>query len=373
MLAAGRWHDPQLSAGCDPVVAWSLLLPLSHLLLLRLAPPRWYAKRRTAVAVAYRLAYLACSASAAAGLGRCPVGSYTWPSGAPRGGAGADAVRRRPYGGSGGSGGAAAGAASAAGEAVFSALLWRSGVIAQCWYALAFGLLFAHFVPVQLLFFATYARRLAGAACADFGSVRHGAAVIGGLARAMGRARDAVLLAHGVTASAAPQQRQGGGAEDGPGVGCVEAVTFVQFAVGFLLPAFVCYCAEARARAAWLRRERAAAKARLWAAAVAEAAAGVSGSGASGSGSSSSSSSGGSTDSLQALGRLAAPPTPAAVAAAAAAVAEADGAADTAAPAVPRAPSALGVYALAAAVVAAWMVATGELRPPPPLLLRAWS
>lgn len=48
LLAAGRLQDPLLSVGCDPVMVWSLLVPLSHLALLRLAPQRWYRDNRCA-------------------------------------------------------------------------------------------------------------------------------------------------------------------------------------------------------------------------------------------------------------------------------------------------------------------------------------
>lgn len=43
---AGRQFEPLLGAGCDWLLLWSCLIPLSHLLLLHLAPTKWYRDHR---------------------------------------------------------------------------------------------------------------------------------------------------------------------------------------------------------------------------------------------------------------------------------------------------------------------------------------
>jgi hypothetical protein len=49
LLAAGRaWFDPLLGDGCDAAIVWSVLMPLSQLLLLAAAPARWYRSHRWA-------------------------------------------------------------------------------------------------------------------------------------------------------------------------------------------------------------------------------------------------------------------------------------------------------------------------------------
>jgi hypothetical protein len=252
-------------------------------------------ENRTAVTLAYRAAYLAFSSAPAVGLGGCVVGSYYPPS------------RGQPK----------------AGESLFSALLWRSGLIAmvggpgldsalcqgegpnsphamppcaaispttfpislspqpkippplhmQWWYPSAFPLLLCHHIPVQALFLLTYAARLSRAACRGFDSVQHGAAAVRMVTRAMRAVQQVLFAAHG--GGGAPASFGGG---EGDVIGCEAAVVYVQFVLGALLPTFVVYVLEARARAAWLRRERAALRVRRWAAAVA--AAGVGGGGA---------------------------------------------------------------------------------------------
>jgi len=261
---------------------------------------------RTLIALAYRAAYLAFSSGPVTGLGGCVVGSY--------GGALRAAMTDQP----------------GVGETVFSALMWRSGLIAlvrlgvgwslrqgrgclvgvieptttltctllppprhqpthptQLWYASAFPLLLHHHLPVQTLFFITYAHRLSGAACRDFESVHQGAAAVGWLARGMHVLQQSFFAAHGVggmptTTTAEAIAADGGG---GAIIGCKAAVVFAQLVAGTLLPSFVIYCTEARARTAWLRRERAALRVRRWAAAV-EAAAAAAGAGDGGGGAS---------------------------------------------------------------------------------------
>lgn len=51
-------------------------------------------------------------------------------------------------------------------ETPFSALFWRSGVVGLLYYAAAFLLLWHHFLPVQLAFWAAYTSRLTTRVCA---------------------------------------------------------------------------------------------------------------------------------------------------------------------------------------------------------------
>jgi hypothetical protein len=275
------------------------------------------------------------------------------------------------------------------------------------WYASAFPLLLRHHLPVQAAFCLTYAARLTRTACANFPSVHNGAAATRWLRAAMRRLSAATLAAHGARAGsldaavaisppvAAPGDaltpggssggsRAGCGAEgraagEGrePALTCATAVVFVQLAAGVLLPWFVVYCIEARARAAWLRRERAAARRHCWRADAAAAAAAAAAAGpldgvgpssspacslavmASGSGS------GSGISSFDLLPLPDPPPQPLAAAG------EAGGAFACLAPAaVPEPPGCAELYLLVAALVGAWVLATGAL-PVPALLRRA--
>ncbi|KAI8465826.1 MAG: hypothetical protein J3K34DRAFT_525071 [Monoraphidium minutum] len=80
----------------------------------------------------------------------------------------------------------------------------------------------------------------------------------------MTQLRRVFALAHG-----APDPGVGVFVEGGGAVGCRAAVVFAQLLFGVLLPTFVVYVTEARGRAAWLHRERAALAARRAAAAAA--------------------------------------------------------------------------------------------------------
>ncbi|GBF99293.1 hypothetical protein Rsub_12053 [Raphidocelis subcapitata] len=330
LLLAGRARfDPGMGAGCDWLVLWSALVPGSHVLLMAAAPRNWYRKHRTAVILAYRAAYLAFTSPPTWGLGGCVVGAYY---------------------------AAAPGSAARDGETLFSALMWRSGLIATLWYAGAFPLLLRHHLPVQLASAAVYAARLSAAACADFGSVQGGAAAARWLEAAMGRAQEVFFAAHGVGGGGGG----GGGSVPPPGQGltCGRLVVFGLLALGVALPGFVVYATEARARAAWLRRVRASMAARQWAAAAAAAEA--------------------EEDDTAGCSSGAARPPPtlpphqhqqqhqqqpeAVVAAAIAAASASEGPFDALAPpAVPRSPSCFDAYALATALVAAWLLVTEQL------------